>query len=143
MSATTTDAGADQDAGTDVDATRDAATEGCRAGVTLTHGPMLGAVSDRSIRIWVRGNRPGRFLVRLWPEDVMGASGATLCTASIGFDEQADLTGVALIEGLEASTSYAYRIEVGSSDDPSCFASASETLTFRTLPRAGEPARIR
>jgi alkaline phosphatase D len=117
---------------------------GCDAGmpegelIALTHGPLLGAVTDRSIKIWVRGDRAGSFHVRMWSSDDPDAA---RCSAPVDVDRNQDLTGVALLVDLEPSTVYGYRLEHASDDG--CSIAISEDAEFRTLPKEGEPAQIR
>ena len=71
---------------------------GCDAGVPagdlmgLTHGPVLGAVTDRSIKVWARGDQAGSFFVRLWPNEDPDDE---RCSAPVAVDPRLDLTGVA------------------------------------------------
>jgi alkaline phosphatase D len=117
---------------------------GCDAGVPagelmgLTHGPVLGAVTDRSIKVWARGDRAGSFFVRLWPNDDPEDE---RCSAPVAVDPRLDLTGVARLEGLTPSTTYGYRIEAVSENE--CSVAISDDATFRTLSKEGEPTHIR
>ena len=104
----------------------------------LTHGPLLGAVSDRSIKVWARGDRAGSFVVRVWPSD---EPDAVRCSAPVAVEPSLDMTGVAWLLELEPSTRYGYRLEVAGDDE--CSIAVTEDASFRTLPKEGEPARIR
>lgn len=104
----------------------------------LTHGPLLGAVTDRSIKIWVRGNQPGRVFARFWPSD---RPQEARCTASVAVDAANDLTAVMLADGLTPATTYRYRI--GEGDGQPCEASASAEAELRTLGKDGAPSRVR
>jgi phosphodiesterase/alkaline phosphatase D-like protein len=106
----------------------------------LTHGPLLGAVTDRSIKVWARGDSAGRFAVRVWPMDDWGDE---QCSALAHFVAACDGTGVVTVQGLEPGTQYAYRVEVLDEAHGACWATASDQYTFRTLPQAGAPARLR
>jgi phosphodiesterase/alkaline phosphatase D-like protein len=129
--------------GAHTDTQRDAPVDLDDATVELSYGPLLGAVSDRSIRVWVRGERAGHFAVRLWPVGMASAQGAVKCSAPTAIDEAGDFTGVVSIDHLEPSTRYAYRIEVESTRDATCVVPVTQAHEFRTLSREGEPERVR
>jgi phosphodiesterase/alkaline phosphatase D-like protein len=96
-------------------------------------GPLVGAVSSTSARLWARADRPSSlaFEYRLagapWP-------GVTASPLSLGTGT--DLAGSILIEGLAPDTAYEYRaqldgqVQVGSEG------------SFRTLPAPGVPSPI-
>jgi len=110
-----------------------------KAKPSLTHGPVLGAVSDRSIKVWARSGGREKLSVRLWPAD---SEAEMRCSAPVPFAKDEDGTAVASLEGLEPSTAYVYRLEL-IGEGESCGTAASSAKTFRTLPKAGSPARVR
>lgn len=110
-----------------------------QAKASLTHGPVLGAVSDRSIKVWARSGGKEELAIRLWPAD---SEAQARCSAPVPFAKDEDATAVALLEELEPGTAYTYRIELIGEGD-SCGTAASSAKTFRTLPKAGSAARIR
>jgi len=105
----------------------------------LTHGPLLGAVSDRSIKVWARAGGNEKLTVRLWPAD---SEAQARCSEPIPFKKDEDRAAVASLVGLEPSTAYVYRVEL-IAEGESCGTAASSAKTFRTLPKAGSPARVR
>ena len=93
-------------------------------------GPVVGHVPDRSARIWVEVDRPGRLEVVLTaPDDVRETA-----EVAIGGDHIAILE----VDGLEAATRYRARLSLEGAPirlDP--------PLEFRTFPRLEAPSRIR
>jgi alkaline phosphatase D len=100
---------------------------------------VLGAVSDRSIKVWARSGGKEQLSVRLWPAD---SEAEARCSAPVPFTKDEDATAVAALEGLEPATAYTYRVEL-IGEGESCGTAASSAKTFRTLPKAGSPARVR
>lgn len=106
----------------------------------LTHGPLLGAVSDRSVKIWARIDRAGRFRVRYQAE---GARESARYTTSGLASAESDFTAVAVLEGLRPATRYDYSLErsaSGSEWEPS---PTLATSRFRTLRSPGTPGKLR
>ena len=101
---------------------------------TLTHGPLLGAVTDNSVRVWSRADGSGLLEVevkradRSWPGVVFGPAQLA---------NNRDFTAVVEVTRLRASTTYDYRLLLdGAVQDD--FGG-----TFRTLPEAGKPGAFR
>jgi phosphodiesterase/alkaline phosphatase D-like protein len=98
----------------------------------LRSGPMIGAVTDTSLKVWGRSDRPASLAVEWkpagtpWPGTIAGP---------VGIDEEGDLTGVVLLQGLEPASGYEYRLLLDGAVQPGSEAS------FKTLPTAG-PGRI-
>ena len=103
-------------------------------GVALAHGPMVGCVTDRSARFWVRtataadvqvvvGSLDGRGQPRTSP--VVRTRAAT------------DFTAVAEVEHLAAGTTYSYGVLVDGKPTR-----AAARLRFRTFPGHGAKARF-
>ncbi len=90
--------------------------------VKLVHGPMLGAVTDSSARIWLRTADPAGVDII-----IMNSSGEIIQTKSGNSSAHSDFTTVIEVDHLSAETSYLYQIIV-----------AGETLkshyTFKTNP---------
>jgi alkaline phosphatase D len=99
----------------------------------LTHGPLLGAVTDTSIRIWARANRSARLEVEYRPrgESAWRRSPSRLLTST------SDFTGVVELTGLSPATTYDYRLLLDGSVWP------GSQATFATLPPTAVPGRIR
>ncbi len=91
----------------------------------VTHGPMLGLVTDSSVRVWARTHKAGVFSVRYGehPERLEGNS------AEVSTAVQHDHAGSTTLAGLRPDTEYHYQIYIG--EVPSGSAG-----TFRTLPSA-------
>ena len=99
----------------------------------LTHGPLLGAVTDTSIRIWARAHRAARLEVeyRRHGESAWRRSPSRLLTST------SDFTGVVALTGLSPATTYDYRLLLDGSVWP------GSQATFATLPPTAVPGRIR
>lgn len=96
----------------------------------IVHGPMLGAVTDRSARFWIRTWQETDFevLVESADEHHTGV-GATKASD--------DFIGIAQIEGLSADTEYEYRIRILGRTEPE-----PGIHTLRILPSLGRGAQI-
>lgn len=72
------------------------------AATEISDGPMLGQVTDSSIVVWARTERPGSFKVRYGtaPDRLTAESGGVITTYA------RDLTGSVRIEGLQPETRY-------------------------------------
>ncbi|MCP5118239.1 MAG: alkaline phosphatase, partial [bacterium] len=97
------------------------------ARTTITHGPILGKLSDEGIGVWARTNVPGSFRV------IYGASPDRLDTVSAAATTELahDNTGWVRISGLQPNTRYWYRAVT---DDHT----NTDGGTFRTLPRGAD-----
>jgi alkaline phosphatase D len=100
---------------------------------SLIHGPMVGSVTDSGASFWIRTAQESKFAVRVYPMDgdfPLAISRLAMTTIAN------DLTGVAVVEGLEPGTRYRYAIEIDSSlyvmDKP----------TFRTSPKQHSAAEF-
>jgi phosphodiesterase/alkaline phosphatase D-like protein len=104
----------------------------CDAESRLTYGPVLGAITDRSVKVWARADRAGAFFVLVWredtPERVRTIEGPRFVAD--------DGVSVALIDQLEPDTRYGYQLQHGECTCPTSY-------SFETLPARGSPARIR
>ena len=97
----------------------------------MTHGPVLGNVTDQSVRVWIRADREIDFEVLVAPQRPPFDE-ARVFKARTNAAE--DFTGYANVTGLMPNTTYAYAIRIGGEivdtrgdyDDP--------WPTFRTLP---------
>lgn len=100
--------------------------------VVLTHGPMLGAPTDTTIKIWARSSGSGRLCVEVkpidqfWPGRVFGAT---------RLDLTADFTGFVTVNGLMPEFTYEYRLILNGI--------GLGGGSFRTLPAAGQPGTFR
>lgn len=95
------------------------------SGNHVTHGPMLGQVTDSSVKVWARTHQAGRFVVRygLDPAHLDQSSDA------VTTGEERDNTGSVTLMQLEPQTTYHYQIEIaGGLSGPAG--------SFQTLPSA-------
>lgn len=98
---------------------------------TIVHGPMLGAVTDRSARVWVRTSGEAEVQVSVGTSpDAIRAIGE-----SVRSSEANDFTAVALVDGLQPASRYHYRLTINGKE-------LTPTYTFRTFPNAGEPCQF-
>lgn len=97
----------------------------------VIHGPMLGAVTDHSARVWVRTARRAQVQI------IAGTSPDALefQTQPVETSSEADFTAVVSLEGLEPQTAYHYQVIVNGRKQPS-------VRSFRTFPAEGEPCRF-
>jgi alkaline phosphatase D len=118
---------------TSADGFREPATEGESR---LAAGPILGAVTDHSVLVWIRSDRPTPWRVVIWPERE-GAAKRTLEGPESKLEH--DLTATLQIDQLMPSTAYQYKVELGVRGR----AVALPPKSFRTLPPAGAPGKVR
>ncbi|MHC4253651.1 MAG: alkaline phosphatase D family protein, partial [Planctomycetota bacterium] len=98
----------------------------------LFGGPMLGCVTDRSARVWVR--TPGAARVQA----VVGAGPAESMKSKVASTSKVgDFTAVLEVDGLEPFTTYGYDVLV---DGRSVF--EGKHPAFRTSPAKGQKARF-
>ena len=95
--------------------------------VSLTHGPILGRISDHGVGVWARTERPGSFSVRYGP------SGGGIQTVTEPLDTRLlhDNADWIHITGLKPDTRYHYELVVGESR-----VATGRSGSFRTLPTA-------
>jgi len=100
----------------------------------LVHGPMLGSVTDRGFRIWLRTAGPQDVVVRVFdgPDAAQPVATAQARTAT-----EDDRTAVLEIDGLRMDQEYFYEVTV---DGREC---GVERARVRTAPAAGRPGRYR
>jgi alkaline phosphatase D len=102
----------------------------------LVHGPMLGALTPASVRVWVRTEHEAD--VEVWITE--GWDFATSVTTARGRTRAAaDFTGVVEVTGLKPARDYAYRLFVDGREVPRW-----SEWTFRTppLPSSRDQVRI-
>lgn len=85
---------------------------GAAGAATLTHGPMVGAVTTDSAQVWGRWDVAGNARVRYRP------TGSNVWTAgeSQAVAAGADFTGRFPLDGLKANTTYVYTLEFTAAD---------------------------
>lgn len=100
----------------------------------VSMGPLTGAVTDTTARIWARGARPGTLRVQY---RVAGTTGWTTAAATATFNAALDHTAVVTVTGLAPATSYEYRLAMDCTADP------LGTGTFRTAAAPSSTGRVR
>ncbi len=105
--------------------------------VRLVHGPMLGAMTDSIVRVWIRTANESKVTVRVFNrEDRTNA--APIAVASGRTTKAMDYTSVVAITGLEPDTRYQYEVSIDGHR-----VLDGERLAFRTFPRPGSPGKLR
>jgi phosphodiesterase/alkaline phosphatase D-like protein len=91
----------------------------------VTHGPMLGLVTESSVRVWARTHKAGEFTVRygVAPARLDQSSGAVKTAA------EHDYSGWTTLEGLKPQTMVHYQIYIGA-------VPSGPAGSFLTLPSA-------
>ncbi|MEE3369167.1 MAG: metallophosphoesterase family protein [Planctomycetota bacterium] len=95
--------------------------------IRLTHGPMLGNPTARSMSVWCRTSDPGKFRVKYGLEATNLNQASEPATTRIGHDN----TGIALLKNLKSDTRYHYQVWVNGRPH-------GLPGVFRTLPRADD-----
>ena len=93
----------------------------------IIHGPMMGAVTDTSARIWIRTAVGTRF-------EVVATAADERHTAAGNTNVDSDFTGTATLQGLSPNTTYSYQVLVEANPPPQ-----PPSHTLRTSPPAGAP----
>lgn len=78
--------------------------------VRLVHGPMLGAMTDTSIRVWVRTPDEADVTVRVFRAAELNEPVAPVASGSTRTTQRMDYTGVVEVSGLQPSTKYRYDV---------------------------------
>ena len=103
----------------------------------LTHGPLVGATTDRSVVIWLRANGSAKAQVRLIDAgDRPGDSKAV--TAEADLSKEQDYTAVFSFSDLEPDSTYHYSVLLD--DEAALERSFVEQATFRTFPASDQEA---
>lgn len=101
----------------------------------LLHGPMVGAVTETSARIWLRtaAESDVKVVTRTGPASRAERRSDTARTSS-----ESDYTAVVEINGLEPDSAYSYDVIVDGRP-----ALGPDYPAFRTFPTPGEPSRFK
>lgn len=101
----------------------------------LVHGPMLGAMTDRSVRVWVRtvSETPVRVVVSPSP-----AMKERVVSDPVISRSEDDYTAVVEVDGLEPNARYYYKVLLGK-DQHEIW---SDHQSFTTYPSTGQPAEF-
>ena len=103
-----------------------------RYGSPLIHGPMLGSVTDKEARFWVRTHQPAEVFVVV-TDPVNPQLQFTSSTVNTG--PESDYTTIARVTGLQPDTQYRYQVFIDSS-------AVEDEFTFSTFPSEGKPAKF-
>lgn len=96
----------------------------------LLHGPLLGDVTDRSARFWVRTAHEVPVQVMVSPsQDMTDPLQSDVVNSRAGDD----FTAVVSVSGLQADTDYHYKLTIDGEEQP-------QQWSFRTFPAEGSPA---
>lgn len=100
----------------------------------LVHGPMLGCVTDTSVKIWVRSATEGTIQTFVGEAPLMDDT-PLIESNKVKATANTDFTAVVSITGLKPNTKYNYYVTV---DD----LGGDKTHEFRTQPESGKPAKL-
>ncbi|MDZ7691971.1 MAG: alkaline phosphatase D family protein [Balneolaceae bacterium] len=100
---------------------------------TLVHGPMLGAMTDHSVNVWVRTVSETPVRVAVSRSEEMSDSIVTEPVLSKADD---DYTAEIFLEGLRPDTKYYYEVQLGPKRHPI----RADHQWFRTYPQRDQPA---
>ena len=102
----------------------------------LVHGPMLGAMTDRSVRVWVRGVDETK--VRVVASTSADLSNP-IASAWMPIRAQDDYTAEMALENLRPDTLYYYAVQLGEE----ARVLRGKQQQFRTYPSAGTSSKLR
>jgi alkaline phosphatase D len=97
----------------------------------ISHGPVLGDVTSKSVRVWIRARKEVAFEVLVKEQRPPFKDAVATAAKTIAAN---DFTGFAQVEGLKPNTVYAYAIRVGGELLDSRNDLKDPWPTFRTLP---------
>jgi len=100
--------------------------------IRLIHGPMLGAMTDRSVQVWVRTEEESTVEIRVFE---MGKEGKPAAETRFRTNSEADYTGRGVVKGLIPNHHYTYQVLIDGKVVDSGLPQA-----FRTHPARGKPA---
>lgn len=99
----------------------------------ILHGPMVGSVTDRSARFWIRTSKEAAISIIAVPSD----GGESLASESVRASQEEDYVAKLILTGLKPETTYQYEVFVDG--EP---ASREDQPTFTTYPPTGTSAVI-
>jgi alkaline phosphatase D len=104
----------------------------------LLHGPMLGCVTDRSARVWVRLARAQPVEVRVYACDPQGQPTPQMVSSGTALaSPQRDFTATIDVTGLTANTQYAYDVLIENRS-----VVAGDLPRLKTFAAPGQPQRL-
>ncbi len=98
-----------------------------QADTGISHGPMLGAVSETTAALWLRTRAPSKVEITL-----ASAAGSTR-KMTLQTDASTDNTCVARFKGLEPDTQYRYEVRAGAAPFAAAFRTFGPSLRSRTV----------
>ncbi len=105
----------------------------------LIHGPMLGCLTDRGARVWLRTWQAGSVTITVYACDEQGQpTDQVVQTASADTDPQLDYTVTLDLTELQPDTNYSYQVQIAGQP-----LLQLPGLRFKTLPAAGRPLRFK
>jgi len=104
-------------------------TISCKETSTISHGPMLGAVSESTARIWVRSTTPAKVICTLAEMDAISEQ----ITRKVHTTPDSDNTFTFSFDKLKGETKYRYTIRVGKSSYEASFTTTGPSLRKRPL----------
>ena len=98
----------------------------------LLHGPMLGCVTDREAKFWIRTYNEAEAVISVsaYPAQTPLSTSSPVTTS-----RDSDYTAVASISGLKPSTRYTYKVFINSQW-------TGKEYSFSTFPEQGAPAKF-
>jgi len=103
--------------------------------VDLIHGPMLGSMTDTSVRVWVRTARESRIEIEISKNADLSDARKT---NPVSTSSTSDFTAVTDVTGLEPNTVYFYQVVVDGK-----LLATKPSAPFRTFPAGGKPASFK
>jgi alkaline phosphatase D len=95
----------------------------------ISHGPMLGSVSNNSARLWVRTTKPSDVVVTIFDTDNPSVKKITEVKTSA----ESDQTCIIHLDKLKKDTKYNYSVQVGESQFKSNFTTLGPSLSGRKV----------
>ena len=106
----------------------------------LLQGPMVGFVSDREARIWVRVNGNHKVQVR-YRAVKSEKNGGGLAPRAVSALPENDYTAVIALSGLDPDTAYRYELLINGKE--AVGGKSRPARVFRTLPQSRKPGKFR
>ena len=104
---------------------------GDSAGSALTHGPVIGAMTENSAGIWLRIEPGGSAQIKYTADPELDSGWQWSSAVTTGAEK--DYTGIISLSGLEPDTLYYYRIYINGEEYKT-----NKELEFKTFPRLGK-----
>lgn len=101
-------------------------------GKELIHGPMLGSMTGRTVKVWIRTFHEVSFSVKVGRNPFLLGETSTFWGQT---SREKDYTGVALVTGLEPGTEYYYSLDINGKK--------TTIRSFRTFPVPGSPSTVK